>query len=159
MSRRQNVIGAVGAAVAATAAIGAAATQPDSSWYRTRRKPGFTPPTWAFPAAWTSLYLDLAATGGRTLADLDDADAGRARTYAAALAANLALNAGWTVVFFRAQNLPLATGWAAALTASGVDLVRRTAPVSPARAAALAAYPAWCAFATVLSGSIWRRNR
>ena len=48
---------------------------------------------------------------------------------------------------------------AAALTASSADLARRTAAVNPPAGAALAAYPAWCAFATVLSTSTWWLNR
>ncbi|WP_081315332.1 tryptophan-rich sensory protein [Rhodococcus opacus] len=39
------------------------------------------------------------------------------------------------------------------------DLVRRTAEVDRTAATALAPYPLWCVFATVLSASIWHRNR
>lgn len=164
MTRRSLLIGGVAGATAATAIVGSLATNADSVWYRTRDKPGFTPPTWAFPVAWTLLFADLAAVGGTTLADLDEDDPHEdepphdARDYAIALGTNLALNASWTIVFFRRHNLPLATLWAAALTVSGADLVRRTAKVSRSRGAVLALYPAWCGFATVLSGAFWRRN-
>ena len=48
---------------------------------------------------------------------------------------------------------------AAALTVSSADLTRRAVAVRQQRAAPLAAYPAWCAFATVLSTHIWWINR
>ncbi|SDU54591.1 TspO/MBR family protein [Gordonia westfalica] len=45
------------------------------------------------------------------------------------------------------------------LTVSSADLARRTGAVNTPAGAALAAYPAWCAFATVLSTSTWWLNR
>lgn len=46
----------------------------------------------------------------------------------------------------------------AALTASTVDLVRRTRRLDPTAGAALVPYAAWTAFATALTASIARRN-
>ena len=48
---------------------------------------------------------------------------------------------------------------AAALAVSSADLARRAADADPKLGAALAPYPLWCGFATVLSGDIWRLNR
>jgi tryptophan-rich sensory protein len=113
-----------------------------------------------FPIAWSTLYADIALTAAHTLDRLEAAGRHEEATrYRRALAANLVLNAGWSWVFFRAHRLGPAAGVAALLAVSGADLVRRTAQVSPPAAAALAAYPAWCGFATVLSAEIWRRNR
>ena len=47
----------------------------------------------------------------------------------------------------------------ALLTASGLDLARRSARVNRPAGAALLPYAAWCGFATVLSAAIARRNR
>lgn len=77
---------------------------------------------------------------------------------AAALAVNLGLNAGWSAAFFRAKNRSLAARVAAALALSSADLVRRVAKRNTPRAVALSAYPAWCGFATALSGAITRLN-
>ena len=41
------------AAVGATGATGSLFTP--GAWYRTLRKPGWTPPNWLFPVAWTAL--------------------------------------------------------------------------------------------------------
>ncbi|MEV6280711.1 TspO/MBR family protein [Nocardia sp. NPDC051832] len=145
------------AAWAGTAAVaGSLAAGPGSRWYQQLDKPSFQPPRAAFPLAWTLLYADIATT---TALALDHTtDPARQRATRQALAANLVLNAAWTWVFFRAHRLGAATIVAAALTASGVALTRRVAAAHPS-GRALALYPAWCAFATVLSASIWRRNR
>ncbi|MFW8695955.1 tryptophan-rich sensory protein, partial [Mesorhizobium japonicum] len=50
-------------------ACGAAATTgvifKPGPWYEGLNKPGFTPPNWAFPVAWTIIYLLLAWAGYR----------------------------------------------------------------------------------------------
>lgn len=157
--RTLHLIGTA-AAVSAAAASGSVASRAvDSTWYRHLDKPPIQPPALAFPIVWTTLYADLAIVCGRASADLRAT--GRqheARRYRRALAANLVLNAGWSWVFFRGHRLAAATAVAGLLTASSADLVRRTAVVSPRGAAALAPYPVWCGFATVLSDAIRRRN-
>ncbi|AZG45004.1 Tryptophan-rich sensory protein [Gordonia insulae] len=148
-------------ASAAAAALGSVVTKSAvQTWYPTLRKPAFTPPNWVFPVAWTTLYADVAVTSAATIDRLDDAgdDSGR-RAYLGALGANLALNAGWTWVYFGAHRLGAASVVAGALAVSSADLARRTAQVDARSGAALAAYPAWCAFATVLSTSTWWLNR
>lgn len=151
----------VSAAVTATAGLGGLASQEvRSAWYVGLDKPAFQPPDAVFPVAWTSLYTDITLASGHALDSLDRA--GRheeAAAYRKALALNLALNAGWSWLFFRFHRLGAATAGAGLLALSSADLVRRTAAVSRPAAVALAPYPAWCAFATALSASIWRRNR
>lgn len=144
-----------GAGVAATALVGSAAAGSRSTWYERVNKPSFQPPSAAFPIAWTLLYADIAVTSAYAL---QNATESQKRGLTKALALNLTLNAGWSWVFFRAHRLGAATALSAALTASSADLTRRVSAAHPA-GRALAAYPAWCAFATTLSASIWRRNR
>ena len=83
---------------------------------------------------------------------------GGGRSFGRAYAANLALNAAWTPLFFRAHRPWAAAAESAVLTASTVDLVRRAARVSPAAAVVLVPYAAWTAFATALTAAIARRN-
>jgi tryptophan-rich sensory protein len=45
------------------------------------------------------------------------------------------------------------------LTASSADLTRRAIAARGSSGAALALYPGWCAFATLLSTRIWQLNR
>jgi tryptophan-rich sensory protein len=113
-----------------------------------------------FPLAWTSLYIDIAATSAAAIDRLRAA--GRhdeARNYAVALGVNLVLNAGWSWLFFRFRKLGLSAVGAAILTASSADLTRRTAQADLGTGAALLPYPLWSAFATAMSSHIWILNR
>lgn len=147
------------AAVALTAAIGSAGTDPSSRWYRRLDKPSWQPPGAAFGVIWTTLYALLSLAGARALnraAEHDDPGA-RGR-YTRAYAANLALNAGWTWTFFRAERPKLAVAESAVLAASTADLARRSWQLDRTAGAALVPYAAWTSFATVLSAEIARRN-
>jgi tryptophan-rich sensory protein len=141
--------------VTATAVAGSLVTDPKSSWYRSLDKPAWQPPPPAYGLVWTPLYADLAVVAARTLDRLPTRE--RAH-YRWALATNLVLNAGWNWVFFRMRRPWLAAAECALLTASSADLVHRTARSEPRAAAALAPYPAWCAFATALTVALARRN-
>lgn len=146
-------------AVALCAAVGSLATQPDSTWYRRLDLPPWQPPKLAFPVVWTALYAGVAASGAAALTEIDRAKGqGRGR-YLAALGANLALNSGWSLVFWRLRSPGAAAVESAVLTASAVDLARRTGTVHRTAGKALAPYAIWCGFATVLSAEIHRRNR
>lgn len=68
-------------------------------WYASLVKPGFTPPNWVFPVAWTTIYLLLAWAGYRlTLIPAS-------QPVLALWAAQIALNTLWTPVFFGAQRI------------------------------------------------------
>jgi tryptophan-rich sensory protein len=157
---RVTLIG-TGLATAAAAALGSAASrQGVRGWYTKIRKPDYVPPNAVFPIAWTTLYADIAVTSAAVIdrfrADGQDA---KARAYAAALGASLVLNAGWSWVFFGKRQLGPSVLAAAALTASSADLARRAGDADLKFGAALAPYPLWCGFATVMSADIWRLNR
>lgn len=157
----RSILAATSLAVAATAGIGGVAgSNANSKWYSRLRKPAYQPPRAAFPAAWTTLYGDIAAASAVTVDRFRaTGQHDKARSYAVALTVNLFLNAGWSWLFFRYHKLAPAALGAAALTASSADLVRRTAEATPRGGLALLPYPLWCGFATVLSTHIWRLNR
>ena len=69
------------------------------------------------------------------------------------------LNAGFSWVFFNRRQTGRGAIVAGLLAASSADLVRRAADADPKLGVALAPYPLWCGFATVLSAGIWRLNR
>jgi tryptophan-rich sensory protein len=157
---RARTLARTGSAVVVTALAGSVATSPDSSWYRSLDLPSWQPPTVAFPIVWTLLYADIAATTGVALDRLaKDGDQRGRRALWGALGLNLALNAGWSALFFRAHRPGLAALESALLTASSADLARRVSRASPAAGRALAPYAVWTGFATVLSATISRRNR
>ena len=143
------------AAVTATAVLGGIGTAPGTRWYRALDKPPWQPPAAAFGPVWTALYVLLAVAGGRSLATAR----GRARRrYLRAYLANLALNAGWTWLFFRARRPGAATAEAVLLAASTTDLARRSWALDRAAGAALVPYAAWTTFAAALTAAVARRN-
>ena len=157
----KQILAATTLSVGATSGIGSIASQPRiTRWYSRLRKPSYVPPNGVFPVAWTTLYADIAVTSATAIDRLRAAGRDKeARNYVVALAANLILNAGWSWLFFKYQKLGASAIGAAVLAASSADLARRTAAADPRAGAALAPYPLWCAFATVMSGHIWLLNR
>lgn len=159
---RASTLIASAAATVATATAGGLATRPavQSVWYRQLRKPPYQPPRTVFPVVWPALYADIAVVSAATVDSLRDADNRPAtRVYLGWLAANLVLNAAWSWVFFDRRRLAAAVVVNAALTASSADLARRAIAVQGRRAVPLVLYPAWCAFAFLLSAHIWLLNR
>lgn len=157
--RRGTTLARTAAASALAAIAGSIATTPSASWYRRLDLPRWQPPSAAFPIVWTALYADIAVTAAGVIDALHDDDrADKARSFQRALGANLALNAGWSTVFWRIRRFDLATLEAAALTISSVDLARRAAKTDRRSGLALAPYAAWCGFATVLTATVWHRN-
>ncbi len=148
-------------AVTATAVLGGLASRPaQSAWYAKLKKPPYQPPRQAVPIVWPVLYADIAATSAATLDDLEErGQHQQRRAYIVALVANLVLNGSWSWLFFNQRRLGTSAIAAAALTVSSADLTRRSIAVRGTKAAPLAAYPAWCAFATALSTHIWALNR
>lgn len=157
----KSILAGTSLAVAAAAGTGSVAS-PNRvpAWYSRLRKPRYQPPGVAFPVVWTSLYADIAATSAVVIDRFRAAGQHEeARAYAAALGVNLTLNAGWSWLFFRYHKLGASAVGAAVLAASSADLARRAAQADPRAGLALAPYPLWCTFATVLATHIWRLNR
>ncbi|MBZ8119121.1 tryptophan-rich sensory protein [Roseovarius sp. LXJ103] len=69
------------------------------AWYMRLEKPWFTPPNWAFPVAWTSIYLLISFAGAR-VAVLDGS--GYALAFWAAQAGFATL---WTPIFFGLRQM------------------------------------------------------
>jgi tryptophan-rich sensory protein len=59
---------------------------------------------------------------------------------------------------FKSHKLGPSAVVAGALAVSSADLARRAAAADPKFGAALAPYPLWCSFATLMSTDIWRLN-
>lgn len=157
---RRTLIGTA-LATAAAATVGSLSSRGGvQGWYTTIRKPSYVPPNAVFPIAWTTLYADIAVTSAAAINRFRaDGRETKARAYMAALGTNLVLNAGWSWLFFTKNRLALSAGAAALLAASSADLARRAGEADPKLGIALAPYPAWCSFATVMSTDIWRLNR
>jgi translocator protein len=156
-SRRGLGLAALAAAsVIATSTAGRIiSAAPVAGWYKTIAKPSFNPPNWAFPVAWTLLFVLMGIAFWRVLVTAP----GTRRTRAISLfAAQLVTNVGWSTAFFGAHSpvlgmvvivpfwlLILATAWA-------FRAVDRPA------AWLLTPYLAWVAFAAVLNAAIVTLN-
>jgi translocator protein len=143
-------------AVAATAAIGGAAADPGSAWYRSLRKPRWQPPPPAYALVWTPLYATIAYAGTRALTR------GQSR-YRSQLAGSLildpALNAAWTPLFFRGRWPRAALAEIACLNIANALQIRQTWRADPAAAVLLLLpYAGWTVFATALNAEIVRLN-
>lgn len=161
MAKMGKALIGTGLATVAAAVSGSIASREGvQGWFTTIRKPRYVPPNAVFPIAWTTLYVDIAATSAAAITRFrEEGRPEKARAYTVALGANLALNAGWSWIFFKMHKLGPSTAAAALLAASSADLARRAADADPKLGAALLPYPLWCGFATVLSADIWRLNR
>ncbi len=74
-------------------------TRPEiKGWYLTLNKPGFTPPNWLFPVAWTILYI-LIATAAYLVWKRRDGTAVY-KTTSIIYSMQLLLNFLWSIVFF-----------------------------------------------------------
>jgi len=144
------------AAVLATAVVGGLGTDVRSRWYRNLDKPDWQPPGAAFGPAWTTLYGLMAVASARTLDRIEEP--GQRRAFATAFGVNLALNAGWNWLFFKARRPRWALTEILVLEASTLDLTRRAARTDAPAAAMLVPYAGWVAFATALNAAIARRN-
>lgn len=119
-----------------------------SRWYGRLEKPLYTPPSPAYPIAWTGIQAALAYSGYRVLR----AEPSQARSAAIALwATNQAGIGGWSGIFF-GQRAP---GWGAIASAAlGANATGYAAAAAKTdRLAGALAFPlvAWVGFATLLS--------
>lgn len=138
------------------AAIGGLATSPNiPHWYAGLAKPSWTPPSWLFGPVWSILYLSMAVAawlvwrqGGLAVA----------ASPGALFGIQLALNCGWSWLFFGRHNPGLAFVevlllWAA-IAATMVAFWFR----STVAGLLFVPYLAWVSFASVLNFAIWRLN-
>jgi tryptophan-rich sensory protein len=140
----------------AVAAAGARWTAGEvTTWYRTLVRPAIAPPNWVFGPVWTVLYALMAVAAWR--ASL--AAPSPLRSWALCLfLAQLALNLGWSWIFFQKHAIGAALAEIALLwIAIGATTIvfARIAPVS---AWLMTPYWAWVSFATVLNAAYWRLN-
>ena len=140
----------------AVAAIGGAVTSSSvQTWYPTLNKPAFNPPDWIFGPVWTSLYVMMALSAALVWSR---AAPPVRRTAIAWFLIQLALNLGWSLLFFGLNQVAFAFGWLVVLWLAIAVTLRRFWPISRAAGLLLVPYLAWVAFAGLLKFLIWRLN-
>lgn len=138
-------------------ACGAAATTgiifKPGQWYERLIKPDFTPPNWAFPVAWTLIYLLLAWVGYR-LSLIPGS-----QVLLALWAAQIALNALWTPVFFGAHRIFSAMVIIVVLWLVVALMVLMAFRLDVISGLLLLPYLGWLCVAAALNFAILRKNR
>ncbi|WP_116830717.1 tryptophan-rich sensory protein TspO [Pseudomonas syringae] len=123
------------------------------AWYESLEKPSFTPPEWAFPVAWTTIYLLLAWAGYRlTLIPGSE-------IVLALWAAQIALNTLWTPVFFGANRLVAAMVILVLLWIVVAAMIVMALQLDIITGLILFPYLVWLSVAAALNFSILRHNR
>ncbi|EPJ76600.1 TspO/MBR family protein [Pseudomonas sp. CFII64] len=123
------------------------------AWYESLNKPSFTPPNWAFPVAWTTIYLLLAWAGYR-LTVLPGSE-----TALALWAAQIALNTLWTPVFFGANRIGAAMIILVLLWTVVAAMVLLALRLDIVTGLILFPYLLWLSVAAALNFSILRHNK
>ena len=140
----------------ATAGIGGAATATSvDTWYQSLAKPDWSPPDWIFGPVWTALYFMMALAAWLVWRQAGWPAAKRPLGW---FGVQLALNAGWSVIFFGLQRPGAAFAeilllWLAIAATTAAFWNR-----SPAAAGLMFPYLLWTTFAAVLNAAIWRMN-
>ena len=121
-------------------------------WYESLSKPSFTPPGWAFPLAWTIIYLLLAWAGYR-LSLIPGS-----QLVLALWAAQIALNTLWTPVFFGAHHIVASMLIIVVLWLVVAAMVVMALRLDLITGLILFPYLAWLCVASALNFSILRDN-
>ena len=125
------------------------------AWYRSLETVSLQPPGGVIGAVWTVLYALMAVS----LTLLWNAPAGGARRRAVVLfLLQLALNAAWSWLFFRAQSIPLGLLGEALLLAALLAAMRQAWRVRTWAGILFLPYAAWVVFATLLTLRLWQAN-
>ncbi|PNG26373.1 TspO/MBR family protein [Methylocella silvestris] len=136
-------------------AVGGMTTTVDP-WYRSLRKPAWTPPDWVFGPAWT-IILGLAAAAG-VLAWANAPDAAAQLRIALLFGVNIVLHMLWSPLFFNLRRPDWALIEIPFLWLSILALMVGLAPLSSLAAWLLLPYLMWVAFAAFLNLTIVRIN-
>lgn len=122
-----------------------------NAWYAALTKPRFTPPDWAFPVAWTTLYILL----GLALAMILHARGARWRAAAIGVfAVQLGVNLTWSPVFFGMHQVTLALGIVALMIGLTIAMLVLFARIRTLAAVLLLPYLAWLGVAFYLNYGI-----
>jgi benzodiazapine receptor len=128
------------------------------TWYPTLNKPGFTPPNWAFPVAWSILYVLMGIAAGLVWSrmEYEEDNTKKALKF---FAIQFALNLAWTCLFFGLRNPLLAFAEIIVLWLMIYETYVQFTRVSRIAGYLFIPYILWVSYALVLNGSIWWLNK
>ncbi|HEY0325149.1 MAG TPA: TspO/MBR family protein [Allosphingosinicella sp.] len=127
----------------------------ENAWFRALDLPSFMPPGWAFPVAWTTLYICL----GLSLALLIDARGAPRRGPALALfLVQLAVNYAWSPVFFGLHQVEAGLALIGIMILMTLALIPLAGRIRRAAALLLLPYLGWLCFAFALNYQVMVLN-
>lgn len=127
----------------------------DNAWYVALAKPAVNPPDWAFPVAWSLIYICM----GLAVAAVLNARGARGRTAAVALfVVEVALLFAWQPLFFGAHRIGAATALIAAILVVGVVVTLLFGRIRSSAAWLMVPLLVWVSFAGVLCWRIGQLN-
>ncbi|MGF1651478.1 MAG: TspO/MBR family protein [Hyphomicrobiaceae bacterium] len=122
------------------------------AWYESLDKPSWTPPNWAFPVVWGTLYIMIAIAGWLVWTS---------EGFGLAIAfwgANLVFNAAWSWIMFGMKRIGLALADAILMLITILGFIAAAWPVSQTAALLFLPYLAWVVTAIALNYDVLRRN-
>ena len=139
----------------AVGGIAAIFTVKGMPFYKTQRKPWFTPPDILFPIVWTILYILM----GIGSAIIWKSDSPKKHQTLKIYAIQLIVNFFWSVIFFGLHWYLIAFLWLLFLIALVIKLIKSFRQISSIAANLQIPYLLWCFFAAILNFSVWFLNR
>jgi benzodiazapine receptor len=134
-------------------AAGSGALYSPGPWYKSLKRPSWTPPDWAFPVVWTILYIMIAIAGWLVW---------KADGFGSALAvwsANIVVNALWSYFMFGRKNIALALADVALLWLLTAAFIVIANGVDETAGWLFVPYLVWVSIASALNFEVWRLNR
>lgn len=127
------------------------------TWYPTLKKPSFNPPNWAFPIAWTTLYIFMGIAAGLVW---DKIEIKKEEVQKALLFffIQLALNALWSILFFGLKNPMLALVEIVLLWLIIYETFMKFNKIDKIAGYLFIPYLFWVTFAIILNANIWWLN-
>lgn len=126
-----------------------------TAWYPSLKKPFWTPPDRVFGPVWTILYLAMAVAAWLVWRRKGVAGA---RMPLGLFVLQLALNAGWTGLFFALRHPALAFGEIVLLWHAILATIVTFGRTSLVAAGLMVPYWLWVSFASALNLTIWLMN-
>ena len=138
-----------------TGALGALVTISSvGSWYQTINKPSFTPPSWVFGPAWTTLYILM----GIALFLIWKSNHPLKKQALWLFGIQLFLNGIWSPAFFGLESPILGLVIIVPLWIMIVVCIKVFFQINKTASYLMVPYLLWVSFATALNGSIWYLN-
>lgn len=130
------------------------------TWFLTLEKPFFNPPSWIFAPVWTILYVLMGYSFAIVWSNKSQSRRSREIIKNAMIifGVQLALNALWSILFFKLCNPFLALIEILLLWLMIFETIKTFNKIDNFASKLLLPYLAWVSFATILNGSIWFLN-